>query len=123
MIALDTSVLIEALGAGGKLRSELREVIAEGQRIVLPTLVLYEWLRGPRVAEELEAQETLFPADEAVPFGAEEAALAAQFYRAVPRPRGREFDLAIGACARSWNAALWTLNPSDFEDLPGVPLH
>lgn len=44
---------------------------------VLPALVCYEWLRDRRLREELEAQEALFPRAPALPFGAEEAALAA----------------------------------------------
>ena len=56
MICLDTSVLVEALGAGGSLRNPFREAIAEGRRMAVPSLVLYEWLRGPRLAEELAAQ-------------------------------------------------------------------
>ena len=120
MIVLDTSVLVEALGAGGSMRRALRTAIAERQRIVLPTLVLYEWLRGPRLPEELAAQEALFPSTEAAPFGPEEARVAAELYRALPRPRGREVDLAIAACALTWDAALWTLNPDDFADVPGL---
>lgn len=122
MIALDTSVLVETLGAGGARAGELRAVFEGGERVVLPTLVLYEWLRGPRIPEELAAQEALLPADEAIPFGASEAALAARLYRALPRARGREVDLAIAACALSWNATLWTLNRGDFDDVPGLRL-
>lgn len=120
MIVIDTSVLVEALGAGGSMRRALRAVIAERQRIVLPTLVLYEWLRGPRLPEELAAQEALLPSADAAPFGPEEARVAAELYRALPRPRGREVDLAIAACALTWDAALWTLNPDDFADVPGL---
>ncbi len=122
MIVLDTSVLIEALGAGGRLAPQLRNTFDVGERVVLPTLVLYEWLRGPRIPQELDAQEALLPAAEAVPFGPLEAELAARLYRRLPRPRGREVDLAIAACAWSWKARLWTLNPSDFADVPGVEL-
>ena len=84
--------------------------------------MLYEWRRGPRRAEELRAQEALFPAGEAIPFGAAEARQAAELYRKVPRPRGREIDFAIAACALAQDAALWTLNPSDFADIPGLEL-
>ncbi len=122
MIALDTSVLIEALGAGGCLRNDLKAAFAAGERIVLPTIVLYEWLRGPRLPEELTAQEALLPADEAMPFGAREASIAARLYRELPHPRGREVDLAIAACALSWNTRLWTLNRKDFDDVPGLRL-
>lgn len=122
MIVLDTSVVVETLGAGGGLRRDLRRVFEDGERVVLPTLVLYEWLRGPRVPEELAAQEALLPSDEAIPFGVDEAALAARLYRDLPRSRGREVDLAIAACALSWNADLWTLNRPDFQDIPELRL-
>ena len=122
MILLDTSVLVEALGAGGKLREALRDVIADGERLAIPSLVLYEWLRGPRFPEEIEAQEALFPTKEALVFGPEEARMAAELYQIVPRPRGREVDLAIAASALAWEATLWTLNVDDFQDIPGLDL-
>jgi predicted nucleic acid-binding protein len=122
VIVLDTSVLIESLGAGGSLRGEFRRAIALGHRILVPTLVLYEWLRGPRLEAELAVQEAVLPSAEALPFGHAEARAAAELYRALPRPRGREIDLAIAACAITWSAALWTLNPDDFADVPGLDL-
>ena len=123
MIVLDTSVLVEALGAGGRLRDRFRNVIATGNRMVVPSLVLYEWLRGPRLAEELAAQEALFPSQDALAFGPGEARIAAGLYREVPRARGREIDLAIAACAITWSGALWTTNSGDFKDVPGLRLH
>lgn len=123
MIALDTSVLIESIGAGGSLRREFRRAIAAGHRMVVPTLVLYEWLRGPRLAAELAAQEAVLPSADALPFGSAEASGAAELYRTLPRPRGREIDLAIAACALSWGASLWTLNPNDFKDISGLRLY
>ncbi|MDZ7780622.1 MAG: type II toxin-antitoxin system VapC family toxin [Gemmatimonadota bacterium] len=108
MILLDTSVLIDAFGSDGPTRNALRAAIDAGHRILLPTLVLYEWWRGPRTS--------------AVPFGPAEARVAAGLYGAVARPRGRELDLAIAACAISWNAALWSLNRRDFEDVRGLEL-
>lgn len=122
MIALDTSLLIEALSAGGTKGEEFRRALVDGHRMVLPTLVLYEWLRGPRLPSELALQETMLPADGALAFGAEEARAAADLYWEVPRPRGREIDLAIAACAIIWGAALWTLDPGDFRDIPGLRL-
>ncbi len=120
MIFLDTSVLVEALGAGGKLRAAFREAIAEGRRMAIPSLVLYEWLRGPRIPQELEAQEALFPSKGAIPFGPGEAELAAELNLHVSRPRGRELDLAIAATALAWKATLWTVNVKDFEGIPGL---
>ena len=89
---------------------------------MVPTLVIYEWRRGPRIAEELELQERLFPAEAAIDFGVQEAALAAKLYRQVRRARDREIDIAIAACAITREAALWTLNRDDFEDIPGLEL-
>ena len=123
MIVLDTSVLVEALGAGGKMRGQFRNAIATGHRMVVPSLVLYEWLRGPRLTAELEVQEAVLPSESAVPFSAHEAGVAAELYRSVRRPRGREIDLAIAACAITWQGSLWTLNPGDFDDIPGLRLH
>ena len=122
MIVVDTSVLIEALGAGGSLRTAFRSTLADGYRVALPTLVLYEWLRGPRLAEELDLQEAILPASEALPFGPAEARTAAELFRALGRARGREIDLAIAACAIAWSGSLWTLNTDDFGDVPGLEL-
>ena len=118
MIFLDTSALIDALSGPRRSAPALRAAIERGERVMIPALALYEWLRGPRLAEELEAQEALFPRKTAVPFGPDEAAEASRLYQALPRPRGREIDLAIAACALLWDAELWTLNARDFQDVP-----
>ena len=123
MILLDTSVLVDALCGGRRSAPALRNAIEEGHRIRLPSLVLYEWLRGPRLDEELAAQEALFPASEALSFGPTEAVRAAELYGHVARPRGREIDLALGAMALEHDATIWTLNQRDFADLPGIELY
>lgn len=104
------------------MRRELRDAISRRERLAIPSLVLYEWLRGPRASEELAAQEALFPLHQALPFGPDEALLAAELYRQLPSPRGRETDLAIAACVLSWKGTLWTLNTDDFSDIPGLDL-
>lgn len=117
MIHLDTSVLIAALTRDRPALPVLRRLIGDGNRLTVCGPVLYEWWRGPRTAAELDAQERLFPAASAVAFGHVEAAIAATLYKEVKRPRGREVDLAIAACALAQGATLWTLNPEDFSDL------
>lgn len=67
-------------------------------------------------------QEALFPRESAIAFGSAAAASAADLYRAVPGARGREIDLAVAATAICWDARLWTLNPRDFDDVPGLEL-
>jgi predicted nucleic acid-binding protein len=122
LIVLDTSVLIESLTGPRRLAAALRKHIECGERILVPSLVLYEWLRGPRLPQELAAQEALFPSETAIDFGLAEAALSATLYKSTRRPRGREIDLAIAACAIVRQAELWTLNSTDFADLPGLKL-
>ena len=121
-IHLDTSALVGALAGRRGAFDRLRVLIDEGHRVRLSTIVLYEWLRGPRTVTELRAQEDLFPRDRAVPFDAEAAVQAAALYARLPRPRGRDLDLAIAACALVGDASLWTLNPDDFGDVPGLRL-
>ena len=122
MIHLDTSVLVGVFTGARDSAPALRRVLDRGERIGVATLALYEWLRGPRHASELAHQEALLPAAAAWPFGPREAALAADLYRTVARPRQREIDLAIAACALAGGAELWTLNPADFRDVPGLAL-
>ena len=86
----------------------------------IPSLVLFEWRRGPRLAPELALQEALFPSEEAIGFGPAETILAAELYLSVRRPRSREIDLAIAACAITLGAELWTQNLGDFVDIPGL---
>ena len=122
MIHLDTSVLIDALTGPRRSANALRRVLDRGERVGIATLVLYEWLRGPRRDVELAHQEALLPSAEALPFGPREAALVAELYRVVPRARQREFDLGVAACALTRGAVLWTLNGNDFRDIPGLGL-
>jgi predicted nucleic acid-binding protein len=123
MIHLDTSVLIDALTGRRRSAPALRSALVSGERIGVSAIALFEWWCGPRLPEELEAQQALLPREAAAPFDADGAELAAVLYRTVKRPRGREIDLAIAACALRHDASLWTLNPEDFEDIPGLRLY
>lgn len=120
IVHIDTSALIDALTGPRRALPQLTAIVERGDRIMVSSVVLYEWLRGPRVRSELAAQESLLPRDGAVPFTAVEAGVAAGLYAKVSKSRGREVDLAIAACAIAHNAALWTLNRDDFADVPGL---
>jgi predicted nucleic acid-binding protein len=122
-IHLDTSVLVDALTGPRRSLPVLERVVAASHVIAIATLVLYEWRRGPRTSDELADQESLLPASEARPFGPAEAECAAEVYRTARRARGRDMDIAIAACAIEHHARLWTLNPEDFRDLPGLELY
>ena len=95
----------------------------DSERLALCALVLYEWGRGPRRAEELAVQEAVLPAADAWAFGPAEALLAGELYRRIARARQREMDLGIAACALVRGANLWTLNRDDFADIPGLTLY
>ena len=122
MIHLDTSALIDALTGVKRCGPRLRQLIDQGERVFLSSIVLYEWRRGSRTPQEIADQEALFPTADSVLFGPDEAIAAADIYRKIRRPRGREVDIAIAACAIGANAALWTLNPGDFKDIPDLKL-
>ena len=122
MILLDTSVLIDSFCGPRSSEVRLRSLISSGEHLLLPAVVLYEWLRGPRIERELIDQENVLPSGEAIPFGQAEAAVAARIYRRVRSPRNREIDIAIAATAITRDASLWTLNVRDFVDLPGLRL-
>ena len=121
-VHLDTSALVGALAGPRGSFDRLRQLVDAGHRPRLSTIVLYEWLRGPRTASERRTQEELLPRDAAVPFDADAAARAAVLHAQLPHPRGRDLDLAIAACALAHEATLWTLNPKDFDDVPGLKL-
>jgi predicted nucleic acid-binding protein len=123
MIVIDTSVLIGALTGFKRSGLAVRSALDEAEPILLPALVLYEWLRGPRIAEELALQESLFPSESAIPFDKEQAKVSADLYRSLRRARTREVDIAIAACALVHDAQLWTLNRADFQDVPGIRLY
>ena len=123
MIHLDTSVLIDALTGPRRSMPALRRVVADGIRLGVSALVLYEWRRGPRTEMELAIETALLGPDAVVSFGDAEARVAADVYRQVRRARGRELDIAIAACALAQSARLWTGNPDDFRDIPGLELH
>ena len=90
--------------------------------IHLDTSALVGALAGPRAA--FDRLRTLVDESHRVRLStiAEAAAYAADLYARLPRPRGRDRDLAVAACALVHEAALWTLNPGDFSDVPGLKL-
>ena len=122
VIIADTSILVAALAGPRTSLPLLMRVLDSGERIQLCSMVVYEWLRGPRTEAEREIQEGLFPIAAAIPFETQDAEIAARLYKSVRRARTREADLAIAACAIRHQAELWTLNRADFSDIPGVAL-
>lgn len=122
-VHVDTSFLVHAFTGRFAGLDALEAAVDRGDRLAVSTLVLFEWLRGPRTADELRLQEAFAPGAHAVPFGPAEAVRAARLYAGVRRARQREADVAIAACAIEHEAALWTLNVKDFADIPDLRLY
>jgi predicted nucleic acid-binding protein len=122
IVHIDTLALIDSLTGPRRSLARLTALVEDGHRIAISSLVFYEWRRGPRTTAELTAQDALLPLEGVVPFDGSAGTLAADLYRRMARPRGREVDIAIAACALHQGAALWTLNKNDFADVPGLTL-
>ena len=122
-IHVDTSVLIDTLTGPSPSPDPIEQQIRRGHRLSISSLVLFEWLRGPRTDAERLLRANLFPDHDVVAFGFDEAMRAAVLYRDLRRARQREVDIAIAACAIEHEAVLWTLNPADFEDISGLTLY
>lgn len=123
LIHLDTSVLVDAFTGPRRALARLAHATSEGHVLSFCAIVQYEWLRGPRTQGEEEAVRRFFGTGGVVAFGDREAQTAAALYRRVKRPRTRQADLAVAACAVEHNARLWTLNEKDFADVPGLNLY
>jgi predicted nucleic acid-binding protein len=122
MRLLDTSLLVDAFSGNRRSAPALTEWLADGNRVAVSTLVLYEYWRGPRTPREIDDVQELLTTALVVEFGRKEAEQSAVIYRAVGRVRRRDMDIAIAACALEHGAALWTLNRRDFMDIPGLTL-
>jgi predicted nucleic acid-binding protein len=123
LIHMDTSALVDAFTGPRRSLGKLETATARGDVITFCSLVLYEWLRGPRTENEIETVRDFFQTDRLAGFGEREAKTAAELYRRVRRARQRGADLAIAACALEQGASLWTLNADDFEDIPDLTLY
>ena len=122
MIHLDASVLVEAFNGETPAAAALRHCLERREPVTASSVAYYEWLRGPRRPNEVEYQQRVIPEQTVVPFGPTEAVYAAELYRRLPRSRARTADFAIAACAIVRGASLWTLNPTDFADIPDLTL-
>ena len=120
-VHLDSSFLIVSLTS----RSELKKLqkLAESERAIqMSAVAWYEFSRGPRTPSQLAVARSFLLAEGIVPFDEMLAEAAAAIFRSLGSPRRRSADIAIAVTAVAVGATLATLNPGDFQDIPGVDL-
>jgi tRNA(fMet)-specific endonuclease VapC len=108
-------------------RSRLAEELASGERIGIPTVVLFELIYGYEKSAQRERNEaalrSLLTLDiEPLPFELADAELAAAIRAQLERagaPIG-QYDLLIAAQARRHGATLVTANQREFAPVPGL---
>lgn len=113
MICLDTNYLILGLVAGSRESRELGAWIAAGERLMVSTLVWFEFLCGPVTAPQIETMRAFL--HELVPFDESHAIEAAELFNAAARKRSTRVDAMIAATAIVADAALATNNTDDFR--------
>lgn len=123
LVHIDTSILVDAFTGPRRSLGRLEATTIRGDVLTFCSIVLYEWLRGPRTESEIEVVRDFFQTERIAGFGERDAKTAAALFRQLKRGRQRQADLAIAACAVEQGAALWTLNGRDFEDVPGLTLY
>src|SRR5438552_3170281 len=96
IVHLDTSVLIMALATPAATRA-FDEPVTRGDRLVISSIVLYEWLRGAHSSEQLHAAESLFPLPSIVVFGPEEPRTLLHRRRMVCAVRHRDHRRSVGS--------------------------
>lgn len=112
MIHLDTSFLIRAFLSGSPEDAALRAWLRRGLPIGASTVAWTELLCGPLTKRQADLAALVI--GELIPFGREDAALAASLFNAAGRRRGSLVDCMIAAAAIRNKAALATANRGDF---------
>lgn len=123
MIVADTDVLIDFLrGRGDGARRVALEL--ESRHFATTAVTAFELRSGVRAARQAKAVETLLDAMTIMPFGPDEARLAAEVRRGVERvgkPIGMA-DCMIAATCMAADGVLLTRNWKHFERVEGLKL-
>jgi len=131
MIHLDTNYLIGLLVKGSVAALEVDGWLATGESLAASAIAWTEFLNGPVTPVEVSRAEAVLQS-RVVPFGKEEAVLAAELFNKTGRRRGSRFDCLIAATAIRAQAQIAPVNQMDFKifasqglklAIPAPPLH
>jgi predicted nucleic acid-binding protein len=114
-IHLDTDFLIRSLRHDSTVDGTMRSWLEEDTALAMSTVAWTEFLCGPVTDSMLDLAARLVP--ECIPFDDRDATLAARLFNASGRRRGSLADCVIAATAIRHDAALATLNTTDFRPL------
>jgi predicted nucleic acid-binding protein len=112
VIHLDTSFLIRALVRSSAQDKALREWLRAGEPLGISTIGWAEFLCGPIEVDDVDLAASLVPRH--LPFGEDEAMLAARLFNVSGRRRGSLMDCMVAATAIRHEALLATANEKDF---------
>jgi predicted nucleic acid-binding protein len=114
-IHLDTDFLIRSLRRDSTVDGTMRSWLEEDTALAMSTVAWAEFLCGPVTDSMLDLAARLVP--ERIAFDDRDATLAARLFNASGRRRGSLADCMIAATAIRHDAALATLNTTDFRPL------
>ena len=114
MIHLDTNYLIGLLVKGSPAAGNVDGWMAAGQSLATSAISWTEFLNGPVTPLEVSRAEAVLQS-RIIPFGLQEAILAADLFNKTRRRRGSRFDCLIAATAILAQAEVATVNQSDFK--------
>lgn len=118
LVHLDTNVLIAIATGDARPLAPLLAKLSNGAKAETSTLAWFEFLCGspgfPLTEEEIERPYAVIEGrviedDQTV------AAVAARLFNQAGRRKGSQIDCVIAACAITHDAALYSLNQSDFQ--------
>jgi predicted nucleic acid-binding protein len=122
LVHLDADFLVKAVSTAGPERDRLLALAAADTEIGMSAIAWYEFVRGPRTAEQLALASVVIEEDDVAVFDFGHAVAAAETFRRLGSPRRRANDIAIGTVAVALGATLWTINRGDFAGIDGLML-
>jgi predicted nucleic acid-binding protein len=114
MIHLDTNYLIGLLVKDSLQAQEVDKWLAAGKTLAASAITWTEFLNGPVTPLEINRAEAVLQS-RIVPFGRQEAVMAANLFNKTGRRRGSRFDCLIAATAILEQAEIATANQADFK--------